>query len=92
MSSRDSDQTEWLPAHLDGHGNPVLSVLFRERAHGEDTVHLTVQVFAGPDADHRALCGELVFREPEWAALWQALAGSSVVARGVELERQGKFR
>lgn len=30
-----------------------------------DASHVTVQVFAGPDEDHRALAGELVFTPHE---------------------------
>lgn len=43
-----------------------LSVAFRFKAQGG---HTWVRVFAGPDADHRAKCGDLTFTNDEWAAL-----------------------
>ena len=38
--------------------------------------HVRVRVFAGPDPDHRGLCGVLVMRRPEAEAL-QALLGEA---------------
>lgn len=38
--------------------------------------HVRVRVFAGPDPDHRSLCGVLVMRRPEAEAL-QALLGQA---------------
>lgn len=41
-----------------------MSYLFRWTHHGGP--HVTVTVFAGPDAEHRARCGSLTFRVDEW--------------------------
>jgi hypothetical protein len=36
--------------------------------------HTHVRVFAGKDADHREMCGSLVFRNEEWELLADHLA------------------
>lgn len=46
-------------------------------------VHHRIRVFAGPDADHRASCGELTLRETEATELLRILA-----AGGADVETQ----
>ena len=48
-----------------------ISVHFRAETLGG---HTWVTVFAGKDADHRAKCGDLRFRNEEWQALRSELA------------------
>lgn len=47
-----------------------MSYLFRWTHNGP---HVRVTVFAGPDAQHRARAGELVFRVEEWRAFRRML-------------------
>jgi hypothetical protein len=55
------------------------SILFRRVA--QTGSHVTVSVYVGPDADHRAFSGKLTFRTTEWASL---VAGRGPV--GIEVE------
>lgn len=43
----------------------MLSMAFRYKV---QEGHTWVRVFAGPDADHRAKCGDLTFLNEEWRA------------------------
>lgn len=49
------------------------------RVHQEGA-HVRAQIFAGPDADHRAHCGDLRFRMLEWALFRALLVGGASVA------------
>jgi hypothetical protein len=54
-----------------------------ERAGG----HTHVRVFAGPDADHRAMCGELVFTNEEWDLLAPALPDLGLPTHPIGIRR-----
>ena len=48
-------------------------------------IHRQVKIFAGQDKDHRAMCGDLIFREDESVEFLSTLkAGAQMM--GVELE------
>lgn len=47
----------------------------------EDGVHVKIDVFAGPDAEHLAHCGRLGVRMPEFQGLVSALEDASMMAR-----------
>jgi hypothetical protein len=51
--------------------------------HGDD--HWTVDLFAGVDADHRALCGTLRMRTLEWLCFRAAMN----IALDVEIDDRG---
>jgi hypothetical protein len=54
--------------------------------------HVTVDLFAGPDADHLALCGRLVMLPEEYVALRAALrAGGRVTPVTVLVERRARL-
>lgn len=62
----------------------TLSVHFRYEVLGG---HTHVAVFAGKDADHRAKCGDIVFRNEEWALLKPVLvAADRTIVSAVALE------
>lgn len=50
----------------------MTSFLYRFLRIGE---HVDVRVFAGPDEQHRAFLGRLVFRPAEWADFKARIAG-----------------
>lgn len=56
----------------------ALSVHFRAEQLGG---HTHVAVFAGPDEDHRAKCGDLVFRNEEWQLLAPVLVAADRTIR-----------
>lgn len=48
---------------------------FSYRVDEDNGYHVWVTVFAGPDEQHRAHCGQLTFRAAEWADFQDRLIG-----------------
>jgi len=56
-----------------------MRTVFKYRFEEYGAKHMRVSLFVGPDFDHFALSGELVFRLEEWDAFKGSLKDSSCV-------------
>jgi hypothetical protein len=61
-------------------GGDLMTASYAWRIAGKDGSHIRIQIFAGPDPNHRALVGELVLRDPEDDPWWfiELLPGSAL--------------